>query len=528
MKLLTNTTLVLLFSLFLISLFSPGQLKAKFILDRLKHILIGLLLLLSLVFEAQESFRIDLAVDKESKVSVRGFHENSDGDYLGIYNNIIFSDTASLYDAHLIKISPYGDTSTYRFYKGNDTAIYFNNILQLSVDPVEYFVSGEYALTKNILWRHEMFLWLDADFNILREKKYQLNPIQDASLDVLNILKLSDGSFLEARSPKNSGYMYLFHFSAQGDSLNFRSYENDSAGIIRCLTYSPDSSAIWLHTHDAHSISNGPQSAAIALDENLNQTKVMYYPRWFGEDFFMSAKVLPNNKLIASSRYNEVIWPGIEYESYLATYIMDTGLNVVYEDYLTNPDTVTFAREECLDYYYPNQIFTGATHNHIYLDYPEPSWFVIAKYDSLLNLLYERYIGGDANYVLRGVCATSDSGVLLSGDYYDHTDEIERRKGVVIKLNPDGLLVGDKEYQNDIKVSKALIYPNPSIEKLMVRTTLKNCTLHLYSTNGAKVLSQNLESHITQINTEGLSIGTYVYVIEQNNKVVESGKWVKQ
>jgi hypothetical protein len=296
--------------------------------------------------------------------------------------------------------------------------------------------------------------------------------------------------------------------------------------LIYDLTYSPDSTSIWLHGEGAHDIPAGSNSVVIQLDENLNQTKVMYYPRWLTGEY--SAKVLPNNTLVASGNYNEYLWPELEYDYYMATYIMDTGLHIVHEDYLTHPDTIIYFRPDCLDYYYPNQIFSGATHNLQYLYSPEPTWFVIAKYDSTLNLLYERYIGGDANYVLDNVCATSDSGVLLAGNYYDHTDEIERRKAVVIKLNLDGLLVGKNENHDDIKVSKALVYPNPGIEKLMVRTALKNCTFKLYNASGAKVLSQSLDNLITQIITSGFKTGTYFYVIEQNESIVESGKWIKQ
>jgi hypothetical protein len=62
----------------------------------------------------------------------------------------------------------------------------------------------------------------------------------------------------------------------------------------------------------------------------------------------------------------------------------------------------------------------------------------------------------------------------------------------------------------------------------MVRTTLRNCTLYLYSASGAKVLSQSLDNLITQIITSGFKTGTYFYVIEQNESIVESGKWIKQ
>ncbi|MCF6170520.1 MAG: T9SS type A sorting domain-containing protein [Bacteroidales bacterium] len=467
---------------------------------------------------AQSSFEIVLESYGESICSVAALVETSDGNYMGKYTRQQYTDTLDTWYEYLIKISPEGDTSTILFQK-EDTILFFTRIIQVNENPMQYFVSGMNYPRGQAAWKNEFFMLLDENFGIIWEKQYKLSGMVSgfASRD---IMQLADGSFLYARRPGINAYMYLFHLSANGDSLKFRSYEGDSAGQVMALTYSPDSSAYWLHTRLAHYDPTGPESQVIVLNEELEQTKVMYYPRWFSENYY--AKVLPENRLVAAGRF-------FDFESsYLATYIVDTGLNVIYEDCLTDPDTNIAAIGKCVDYYYPDQIFAGGTHNSGAVWGNQPTWFIIAKYNQELELIYERYIGGDANYWLYGIAATSDSGIIFSGTRYDYWEPVTKKKAIIIKLNPDGLLVGDEEVQAGIKVSKAIVYPNPGTAKLMVRTALKNCIIRLFDMKGTEVMAKLIDKHITEINTRNLKPGTYIFVIEQNNTVIETGKWIKQ
>jgi len=45
---------------------------------------------------------------------------------------------------------------------------------------------------------------------------------------------------------------------------------------------------------------------------------------------------------------------------------------------------------------------------------------------------------------------------------------------------------------------------------------------------GKKILSQNLEDTENQINIESLEQGIYIYKCFDNNKIIETGKFVKQ
>ncbi len=283
---------------------------------------------ISLSGNAQFSFEIVLEGEGESYCGVSGLIETSDGNFVGKYSRQQYTDTLDTWNEYIIKISPEGDTSTYLFQK-EDTILFFTREFQISEAPVQYFVSGMNYPIGLPDWKNEFFMLLDENFEIIWEKQYKLSEIPSGFASRA-LMQLADGSFLYARQPDYlQEYMYLFHLSTNGDSLNFRSYDGDSAGQVMALTYSPDSSVFWLHTRLAHFEPTGPESQVIALNEELEQTNVMYYPRGYSENYY--AKNLPGNKLLSGGRF-------FDFESsYLATYIVDTGLNVLIEDYLTPP-----------------------------------------------------------------------------------------------------------------------------------------------------------------------------------------------
>jgi hypothetical protein len=466
----------------------------------------------------QNSFEIILEGEGESFSNVAYLIESSDGNFIGKHVLQHYNDTLNTWDEYLIKITPDGNFTTSLFHK-KDTTLFFTKVIQVHENPIQYFVSGLYFVDSLRDWEYELFMLVDENFEIIWEKKYKLSS-RKSGFSSKDVMQLADGSFLYVRRPSVISYMYLFHLSADGDSLCYKSYEGDSAGQVMCLTYSPDSSSYWLHTRMAHYDPTGPESQVIEINDQLEQTKVMYYPRWFSENYY--AKVLPNNKLLAGGRYFDIE------STYLTTYILDTALNVIHDNNLTNPDTNIYTSSKCIDYYYPDQIFVGGTHNNGGSWEPSPSWLVVAKYDQELDLIYEHYIGGEANYRLFNVTATSDSGVLIAGTRYDYDELVTKKKAIIIKLNKEGILVGKEDNATLENVTRAIVYPNPGNSNLFLRTALKNTIFTLYDMNGNVVLKNKINQLINEFDTEYLHAGMYTWTIHKNKKLIESGKWLKQ
>ena len=198
-------------------------------------------------------------------------------------------------------------------------------------------------------------------------------------------------------------------------------------------------------------------------------------------------------------------------------------------------DTIDFpAFTNGIDFQNKDSIFIGGTHNMPYaLDpgqQPVPTWFVILQTDSLLNIRWERFYGGNANHLMTNLIATRDGGCLVSGTRYDYmNDPVPQTDIIVLKLNSEGLLVGNNELP-ETRMHEAIVYPNPGSEAIRIRLAVQHpkALLELFDSHGKLVLSQQLHEKESRINTVHLPIGTYIYRLSAATGLNESGKWVKR
>jgi len=468
---------------------------------------------------AQNSFELLIQRDSSSTCNVLNLIEASDGNYVGSYNYWDHPGHYAPQREHIISITTDGDTATFPFYRESDSIIHFDKIIQVNHDPIRYFVVGTIDDSlHNALRPKEVFMLLDSNFELIWEKQHSLSAI-DWNVSYSDIMQLADGSFLYARRPTwFEQYMYIAHLSPTAEILTFREYEGDSAGSPIALTYSPDSNCYWMHTLGAHFTGTNSYSTVIELDSQLEQQRVMHYPRWLDYNFY--AKVLPNNRLIATGRYQD------GQSNQLVSYLVDTGLNVLSESFLTSSDTALGTYGQTVDYVYPNHIYVGGTHNLSL--WGDSSYVVLAKYNSDLELIFEKYIGDSVNYYLFDLTATTDSGVLLQCRRYDYWDPIIKRKALVLKLTDKGILVSNGEIKSDIKIKDAIVYPNPGGNILNLRTALKNTTFSLYNQQGHIVAQQKIKFNINKISTSWLPPGLYIWTLEKDSKLIETGKWIKQ
>jgi hypothetical protein len=198
-------------------------------------------------------------------------------------------------------------------------------------------------------------------------------------------------------------------------------------------------------------------------------------------------------------------------------------------------DTLDFpAFTNGIDFQNKDSIFIGGTHNMPYaLDpgqQPVPTWFVILQTDSLLNVRWERFYGGNANYLMMKLIATRDGGCLVAGTRYDYmNDPVPQTDIIVLKLNSEGLLVGDHELP-ETRMHEAIVYPNPGTHVLQIRLAVQHPTalLELFDANGRLMLNQQLHQKESRIAVDHLPKGTYIYRLSADTGLLESGKWMKQ
>ncbi|MDZ7742516.1 MAG: T9SS type A sorting domain-containing protein [Bacteroidota bacterium] len=186
---------------------------------------------------------------------------------------------------------------------------------------------------------------------------------------------------------------------------------------------------------------------------------------------------------------------------------------------------------EPLDYKNKDSIFIGGATNFWPYYWAEiPTWYFVIQTDSLLNIRWERFIGGDAHLMVEKLIATNDGGCLLAASRYDYLHSNEPQTDIqIIKLNENGQLVNQDE-NILVKSTEAIIYPNPGIHSLNIRLArqYKEFSFELYSISGKLVLSETYKSIQENINAINLKAGTYIYRIYNKKGLFESGKWIKK
>ena len=486
-----------------------------------KILLIFIYLSSLMAFSQETSFEINIINDSLSILPTFFLNEINNGTIGLVLKAPLYKPPEQkYYTSYLYEISKTGDTLSYEFVK-TDTILVYYNMIRVDLGEPGYLLSGlDRALDNDKIFT--VFTRLDTALNIMWEKIYKFNYIYSAWS--MRMLQLKDSSFLYYCSPQLNTNMFLFKLSYDGDSIAYRAYEGDSAGWAQGITYNPDSTGYWLHNEWGlyhHGVS---KASCITVNENLEQTGVYYFYGPYQAPF--TSKLMPDGTLItagASRMYNP---EPIKY--YITVIKYDSLFNQLYLRNLTNPDTNSRGGELiAVDYYYSSCIYVAGTHNLQGLSGHEPSWFYVAKMDDTLGIDFEKYIGGDDYYWLYSVVATKDGGVLLAGTRSEVGAPDFHRDGYIIKLDSTGCIT-NLSANSTIQIKDALVYPNPGTDKLIVRTALKNCVIRLYDMKGTEVLEQPLDKHITEINTRQLKPGMYVYVIQQNNRIVENGKWIKQ
>ncbi len=166
----------------------------------------------------------------------------------------------------------------------------------------------------------------------------------------------------------------------------------------------------------------------------------------------------------------------------------------------------------------------GGYHN------PWPSWFIILQTDSMLNIRWERFYGGDAFYLMGKIIASRDGGCIIGGMRYDYQNEPEEQLDIIIlKLNENGIIVGDNENPT-LEMQESIVYPNPGTNEIKVRIAAQHpeSLFQLFDMKGKQIVSQEIIGKWGAINTGFLKSGTYIYRITSKQGLFESGKWVKR
>jgi len=416
---------------------------------------------------------------------------------------------------HLYRISPAGDLldSTTLTYQGLSSS--FVKIIQ--IEP-NLFVLAGFAINSNnkqVLWLYEM----DSLFTQIRSV---IMPLGLYDLSAVSDLLISNNNILCAGNVV-TGYAFIYKISPSFDSLQLRILtehvtqlpidilcKNNNTGYYGFLTgFGPPKTEVMVDLDTSFTIKHihGVSNDIFNLTETkwINSSQMIYCGRY--------APTIPSQ-----------IWS-------IGVLRIDTLANTKDEYYIGDPDT-----NECpglrsrLDFIDTNTIYIGGTHNfYQWSEFgPVNCWFSLNQMDTALNVNWQHFYGGDANYTMYGIRATQDHGCLMFGSRYDFQGAGYERDIYVYKVDQNGLITGTDDKQNP-RVHNLIVFPNPGADVLMVETGLQvvGAKMIMMDINGNQILDKVINGSHFIINTRSLSSGTYFWQIIYKNKAIESGKWIK-
>jgi hypothetical protein len=290
-----------------------------------------------------------------------------------------------------------------------------------------------------------------------------------------------------------------------------------------------DKNEYWIPIYGRY-ISNNPlMSNILTIDNNLNV---------LSEDSLPNEPMIFNNiKLIDESSFVITGLRYIPFQPYDNDHIiverLDTAFKVInsYELGPLQVDSITYPGYwKNLDFIDTNNIFVAGTVN--FQVSPNPfqqttSYIILAKFDSHLNLQWQKFYGFDAYYELYSILPTTDNGCFLLASKYDHLTQNAERDVICYKVDSEGMI-----YNNSIEspiVRPAIIYPNPGNNYLMVQIDNRflGAVFRIYSIYGNQIISYSLDEPHQTLMTDKLKTGCYYWQIDFDNKVIEKGKWIK-
>jgi hypothetical protein len=228
------------------------------------------------------------------------------------------------------------------------------------------------------------------------------------------------------------------------------------------------------------------------------------------------ALVHPNGNIYLGGEANWVDWQTMQRYKHFGVFSYSPDFEPLQNTYLTHSDTNSQpAWAETMSIGLDGSIYVAS--NYFFHGHPLSgalTYLYLAKLDPELNLIWEKYIGGDRYYSTFGVKATSDMGVIVSGYGYDLNYPETGGFAWIVKFNPDGT-VG---FENKIKQQqKLVVYPNPSSGHIHIKS-LEAGSLMIYNTSGQLVILQQLNQGLNQINMSALPGGTFFIHSLTNNQ----------
>jgi len=479
-----------------------------------------LFLSFSFLAKAQTDFVLSLTMPQGSDL-VFYAHELPDGSFLFAGKSYISNTQKS--KPLLIKSDPYGNIL---FLKQFDLPSGKGDFYNILVNDENLYIIG--SSTDSIAGNSKVFFSeLTEDLDTLGIHYYNLPD----SLSIGNgkCFRNSTGDFIyygflmPNHEPYIPYYMYVLKWNPDKDK-NFTTFKIIDS-IAQCQTI------IEKKNHDGYYafVNKVALMKSMMLEMDTSFTIQSAFSFTGNYRNMLSAQWVNDTNIIFAAEKASLPPPYTTEDRGIGVMLLNPEDIIISQAYIGNADTVDFpAFRESIIVRNPETIYVGGTKNvdqTIWSTFK--SWYILSKLDGQLNVVWTKYYGGDAYYNLWTIKETQDSGCLMLGTRYDYLTQNYERDISIIKVDGNGIITSTNEMP-PLTVSEAIVYPNPGSTQLTIETALKGLQFELYSNNGQTVVSQPVNNGTITVNTSALPAGVYFYRFMNKDKIVESGKWMKE
>jgi len=375
---------------------------------------------------------------------------------------------------------------------------------------------------RNVTYLCEMTPQLD----IVWEKVYEI-PEPYINHLLINFLIDSDSNIIIQGRVDSSMYstddlLFTSMYDMEGNQLAYNLYENwTDYGAYNEFIFNYDSTGFYLIGQIGI---NYVTRDWVEFDNNLNIIGSGDIENWVSLlSSPVSAQWLSNGNMIIANRTNGISFP--TYQD-LEVRIVDQEFNMLKDTIIYYDEYVYLPVNKGLGFIDENNIWI-ATFQGSPTFLLGTAVFNIHVFDSNLNLKGVKEFGGDTRYWFYDLTVTSDGGCLLTGIIPDYEGSFNS-DAYVIKVMPDDIITHAEETPFDFDTG-VFVFPNPFSTEINIQTEQKGLTFNLYDATGRCYLNSGILSNSNNILSSGnIKPGFYFYTIQYQNRIIQSGKLIKE
>ncbi|OFY47786.1 MAG: hypothetical protein A2W85_13365 [Bacteroidetes bacterium GWF2_41_31] len=444
------------------------------------------------------------------------------------------------YNPLIIKVFPDGTYISRRF-PSNDTLGYFTLVTQ--TPDGNYLFFGKSSTTDYHEYNYLRVVKTDSDLNTIFQKHYFIENSLYHNCNLHQIYFDPDSNYIVAGSLSYKdtgtefGDLWMIKFNIDGDTLMTKTPQHKpwTSQWAQELTSVPATGEYMVIGGSFDSYTSDVE--LFRMDSLFNKTGFTNVPKQYPNKYIRGIEAssdiwLNDTVFLLSTKAKDTVGKRVD-DCSLGVFAVDTAGTILKQLIVGKPDTSDYpAYQNSMATVNDTTIYIGGYVSHLAFFPERPSLIELYLIDTALNLLGYKQYGGDAMYWLNGIIPASDGGCLLYAMRYDYLVNNNERDVHIIKMQREDMELITKISQTNDNNTDILAFPNPAKEQINIPLSgmlKQSARILVFKQDGRKVFDKQIEGpgNLISLGITNLSEGLYIYKVQQNDQVIQRGKFLK-